>query len=98
MHGEGRMQDLRLAIRSLRSTPVVTAAAVISLALSIGANAAIFSLLNSLALKSLPISDPDRLVRLSGVNALEEGGPYSYALYNELRRHGDLFAGTAAYN
>src|SRR5438067_266867 len=92
------MHDLRLAIRSLRSTPIVTAAAVISLTLGIGANTAIFSLFDSLVLKSLPIPDPGRLVRLSGVNAPEEGGPYSYAFYDEVRRHGDLFTGTAAYN
>jgi predicted permease len=89
--------DLRLAVRSLLTTPVVTAVAIISLALGIGANTAIFSLLDNIALKSLPIADPDRLVRLSGVNAPEEGGTYSYALYDQLRRR-DLFDGMAGYN
>ncbi len=92
------MQDLRLAIRSLRATPVVTAVAILSLALGIGANTAVFSLLDRVALQSLPIGDPDRLVRLSGVNAPEEGGPYSYALYDQLRRRADLFDGMGAYN
>src|SRR5436190_15463264 len=92
------MQDLRLAIRRLRATPVVTAAAVLSLALGIGADTAIFSLLDSVALKSLPVSEPDRLVRLSGAHAPDDGGPYSHAFYEQIRRHGELFDGTLAYN
>src|SRR5579871_4220990 len=92
------MQDLRLAVRSLRATPVVTAVAMLSLALGIGANTAVFSLLDRVALQSLPIADPERLVRLSAVNAPDEGGPYSYALYDELRRRVDLFDGMAGYN
>ena len=70
-------QDFRLAVRSLRATPIVTTAVILSLALGIGANTAVFSLLDSVALRSLPIVDPDRIIRLSGINAPEEGGPYS---------------------
>jgi hypothetical protein len=55
------LQDLRLAIRSLRATPVVTFVAVLSLALGIGANAAIFSLVDRLVLRSLPVREPARL-------------------------------------
>jgi putative ABC transport system permease protein len=54
--------DWRDAVRSLRATPVVTAAAVLSLALGIGANTALFSILNSLLLKTLPVRDPAQLV------------------------------------
>jgi predicted permease len=54
--------DWRDAVRSLRATPVVTAIAVLSLALGIGANTALFSILNSMMLKSLPVREPDRLV------------------------------------
>ena len=60
------MQDLRLAVRSLAATPVVTAVAVLSLALGIGANTAIFSLVDSLILRTLPVAEPQRLVILSG--------------------------------
>ncbi len=54
--------DWRDAWRSLRATPLVTAIAVLSLALGIGANTALFSILNSLILKSLPVRDAEELV------------------------------------
>ena len=56
--------DWRDAFRSLRATPVVTAIAVLSLALGIGANTALFSILNSMMLKTLPVREPDRLVMI----------------------------------
>ncbi len=56
--------DWRDAVRSLRATPVVTAIAVLSLALGVGANTALFSILNSLILKSLPVREADRLVMI----------------------------------
>jgi putative ABC transport system permease protein len=59
------LPDLRDAFRALRATPVVTAVAILSLALGIGANTAIFSILNSLVLKSLPVKEPDRLVQIT---------------------------------
>jgi len=60
------MRDLREAIRALRSTPIVTAAAVLTLALCLGANTALFSILDSLLLRTLPIRDPHGLVAISG--------------------------------
>jgi uncharacterized protein (DUF433 family) len=59
------MQDFRLALRTIRSTPVVTTVAIVSLALGIGASTAIFALVNSLVLRTLPVAEPQRLVTVS---------------------------------
>ena len=58
------MADLRLALRTLRKTPFVTVVAVVSLALGIGANSAVFSLFHQMLLKPLPVDEPERLVNL----------------------------------
>src|SRR6266700_1500094 len=58
------IHDLRYAVRTLSNTPAFTAVAVLSLALGIGANSAIFSLLNALVLRPLPVADPQQLVQL----------------------------------
>jgi len=61
---DGVTQDLRVAVRMLRAAPLVTGMAMLSLALGIGANTAIFSLVNSLLLRTLPVPAPERLVLL----------------------------------
>ncbi len=58
------MSDLRDAFRALRATPIVSAVAILSLALGIGANTAIFSIVNTLMLRALPIKEPQQLVQL----------------------------------
>src|SRR5471030_849050 len=92
------MQDLRLAFRALRATPVVTAVAVLSLALGIGANTAIFSLVNSLILRTLSVSHPDRLVILSGRRSGGVRPAFSYKTFDQIRRHGQAFDGALAYS
>src|SRR5712691_3585881 len=75
------LRDLRLAIRSLRATPVVTLVAVLSLALGIGANTAIFSLVDRLVLRSLPVREPAKLALVVTTAQLSYTPNYSYAVF-----------------
>jgi putative ABC transport system permease protein len=89
------MRDLRLACRTLAATPIVTLVAIVSLALGIGANTAIFSLADSLLLRPLPIPDPDRLVAIS--DSSEAAMQYWHlAVWDEVRR-ADLFDALCAW-
>jgi predicted permease len=80
----GAWQDLRHAVRRLRATPGFTLVAILTLALGIGANAAIFSLMNGLLLKPMPVPNIDRLVALARIRA---GSPRpEFALTADQRR------------
>jgi putative ABC transport system permease protein len=89
MSGLGR--DLRNAARHWARTPVVTVVVVVSLALGIGANTAIFSLIDSLLIKPLPVDAPDRLVRVVEPGALTHGVP----VFRQIAA-ADIFESTAA--
>jgi putative ABC transport system permease protein len=90
------VQDLRVAVRSLRITPIVTAVAGLSLALGIGANTAIFSLVNSLVLRALPVVEPQRLaIVTSGTSVTPD--LWTYAAWEELQQRPQLFAGSIAW-
>lgn len=90
------VRDLRYGLRTLRRSPAVTAAAVLSLALGIGANTAIFSLLDAVLLRMLPVAGPERLVLLQKYHQRAPGGDLSYPLYTRLRDHDEAFAGVLA--
>ncbi|PYR44657.1 MAG: hypothetical protein DMF95_22695 [Acidobacteria bacterium] len=89
-------QDVRFSLRSLRATPTVTAVAVLSLALGIGANAAIFSIINSLLLRMLPVKDPARLVLLTDTPTRARS--WSYPIWLEIHRRQHLFEDSAAWS
>ena len=72
---ESLIQDLRYAIRMLSRKPTFTLAAVISLGLGIGANTTIFSLVNALLLRPVPVEDPDRLVMVFTKDSRNPGAP-----------------------
>ena len=87
-------QDLRFGYRSLKGTPIVSAVAILSLALGIGANTAIFSVLDTLVLRSLPVTEPGRLVLLDD----EKGGRayWTNPIWEQVRDRADLFDGAFA--
>jgi predicted permease len=100
-------QDLRFALRQLRRSPGFTAVAVVSLALGIGANSAIFSLFEQTLIRSLPVHDPGSLVSLAGpgpkggnVSTGQAGGMdmiFSYPLFRDLESVQEPFTGIAAH-
>jgi predicted permease len=101
------MANLKLAFRTLYKTPFVTVVAIVSLALGIGANAAIFSLFNQILLRPLPVARPGELVNLAapgpkpGSNSCNQAGRcdevFSYPMFRDLERVQGVFTTIAAH-
>ena len=97
---DGLSHDVRLAVRMVSRSPGLTATIAVTLALGIGANAAIFGVINSLLLRPLPVADPSRLVTISSDSAIargQAGVPWSFAMWEELQPHASLFDGAFAW-
>jgi predicted permease len=95
--------DLRFGLRTLRRSPVFTAVAVLSLALGIGANTSIFSLLSQVMFRLLPVAEPERLVvfhtegQREGTSSSDNHeAVFSYPMYRDLRDRSEVFEGVIA--
>ena len=98
------MGNIRYALRQFRASPVYAGAAVLTLALGIGGTTAIFTLMHAVMLRSLPVSDPDRLYRVGeGNSCCVEGGPqdrwglFSFPLFERLKGEAPEFEAVTAF-
>lgn len=87
-------QDVRYGLRALAAHPGFTATAVLSLALGIGANTAIFGIINAVLLRSLPVEDPQRLVQIR----IGDQGSFTNPIWEQIRDHQQAFSGVLAYS
>jgi predicted permease len=90
------VQDLRFGLRLLVKNPGFTSVAVLLLALGIGANTAIFSLVDAVLIKPLPVKNPEQLVTLDSFNDRGEQHNFSYLVFKELRTRTSVFSGIFA--
>jgi predicted permease len=95
-------QDLRYGLRQFRRSPGLTAVITLSLALGIGTNTAIFSVINAVMLRMLPVQDPERVVQIGfqGKHSAESfvGESFSYPLFKELRQHNQVFTDISTFD
>ena len=96
---ESMIQDVRYGLRMLAKQPGFTAVAVLTLALGIGANTAIFSVVNAVLLRPLPFAEPERLVSVHGTDLRnnERGRPLSYPDFADMRSQTHTLQSAAAY-
>jgi putative ABC transport system permease protein len=94
------LQDVRLGLRTMAKSPGFTLVAVLTLALGIGANTAIFSVVNAVLLRALPFPDPGRLVAVHNVNTRtgEVRSAMSYPDFEDIRKQSGSLEGIAAYD
>jgi len=98
------VQDTRYAQRTLRKSPAFTIAAIATLALGIGANTAIFQLLDAVRLRSVPVFDPERLARIqihngnSGFGISHDRYELTYPIWQQVREHQQAFSGVLAWD
>src|SRR3977135_2675507 len=94
------MSDFRYALRTLLKAPAFTIVVVLTLALGIGANTAIFSLTDQVLLRMLPVKSPGQLVVLDGPGAFRgrsfNNGTFSYPMYRDFRDQNTVFDGVLA--
>lgn len=96
---ENLSQDLRFGARALRRSPGFTAVALLSMALAIGVNTAVFSLINAIVLRPLPVKNPGELVALYAMNSKNSGySTTSYPDYVDYRQRNEAFSDLAAFS
>lgn len=97
------LRDIRFGLRSLRQSPGFAATAILTLGLGVGANTAVFSVMNAVLLRSLPVSDPDRVVYLRtsnpprGTGTIDFNETFSYSVYDALRQYSRGLSPVMAY-
>jgi hypothetical protein len=89
--------DIRDAFRRFRSRPGFAAVAVVTLALGIGANTAIFSLLNTLLFRDLPVSQPEQLVEIGTNGSYGPAEPVSFPIFDEIAHRQQVFSRLSAW-
>jgi len=96
---DGVWRDVRHAFRGLRRSPGFAAVAILTLALGIGVNTAIFSVVNGLLLRTLPVASPEQLALVSTREAVEHGysAGWNYQIWNQIRQRQDSFGGAVAW-
>lgn len=95
---EQLLQDARHARRSLAKSPGFVAVAVLSLAFGIGVNTAIFTLVNGILLKRLPVADPQRIVQVNGKSGEFDAKEFSFPAWRELRGRNDIFSDVIGFS